>query len=44
MRCTVTGAQAMLDLQSVYLNARWDEFIEYHADTEQDRLYSNAAT
>jgi len=22
---------------------RWDEFIEYHVETEQDRLYGKAA-
>ena len=43
MRWTVPGAQAMLHLRAVYLNGRWDEFIEYHAETEQDRLYGRAA-
>ena len=43
MRWTVQGAQAMLHLRAVYLNGRWDEFIEHHVQTEQDRLYSKAA-
>jgi hypothetical protein len=43
MRWTVAGAQAMLHLRAVYLNGRWDEFIEYHAETEQTRLYGKAA-
>ena len=43
MRWTVPGAQAMLHLRAVYLNGRWDEFIEYHVETEQDRLYGKAA-
>jgi len=43
MRWTVPGAQGMLYLRAVYLNGRWDEFIEYHAETEQDRLYGRAA-
>jgi hypothetical protein len=41
MRWTVSWDQAMLHLRAVYLNGRWDEFIEYH--TEQDRLYGKAA-
>lgn len=43
MRWTVPGAQAMLHLRAVYLNGRWDKFIEYQAETEQDRLYGKAA-
>jgi hypothetical protein len=43
MRWTVPGAQAMLHLRAVYLNGRWDEFIEHHVETEQDRLYGKAA-
>jgi hypothetical protein len=43
MRWTVPGAQAMPHLRAVYLNGRWDEFIEYHAETEQARLYGKAA-
>jgi hypothetical protein len=43
IRWTVPGAQAMLHLRAVYLNGRWDEFIEYHVETEQDRLYGKAA-
>ena len=33
----------MLHLRAVYLNGRWDEFIEHHVETEQDRLYGKAA-
>jgi hypothetical protein len=29
-------AQAVLHLRAVYLNGRWNEFIEYHVETEQD--------
>ena len=43
MRWTVEGAQAMLHLRAVSLNGRWDEFIEYHIQAEQKRLYSKAA-
>jgi len=43
MRWTVPGAQAMLHLRAVYSNGRWDEFIEYHVETEQDRLYGKTA-
>lgn len=43
MRWTVEGAQAMLHLRAVYLNGRWDDFIEYHIQAEQERLYRRAA-
>lgn len=43
MRWTVQGAQAMLHLRAIHLNEHWDEFIEYHIQTEQERLYSKAA-
>jgi len=33
----------MLHLRAVYLNGRWDEFIEYHVENEQDRLCGKAA-
>jgi len=33
----------MLHLRAVYLNGRWDEFVEHHAETEQTRLYGKAA-
>jgi hypothetical protein len=33
----------MLHLRAVYLNERWDEFVEYHIQAEQKRLYSKAA-
>ena len=29
MRWDVTGAQAMLDTRSTYVNQQWDDFIEY---------------
>jgi hypothetical protein len=43
MRWTVSGAQAMLHLRAVYLNDRWDEFIEDRVAREQTRLYGKAA-
>ena len=43
MRWDVTGAQAMLDLRSIYVNQQWDDFIEYRIKTEQARLYAQAA-
>jgi hypothetical protein len=33
----------MLHMRAVYLNGRRDGFIEYHAETEQDRLYGKPA-
>jgi hypothetical protein len=43
MRWDVTGAQAMLDTRSTYVNQQWDDFIEYRIETEQARLYAQAA-
>ena len=43
MRWTVSGAQAMLHLRAHYLNGRWDEYVNYHVETEQAALYSQLA-
>jgi hypothetical protein len=43
MRCTVDGAQAMLHLRAIYLNAKWDAFVNYRIETEQARLYAHKA-
>jgi hypothetical protein len=43
MRWTLSGAQAMLHLRAIYLNGRWDEFVEYRIETEQDALYRRSA-
>jgi len=43
MRWTVSGAQAMLDLRSTYLNGDWNTFIEHHILQEQAALYTQAA-
>lgn len=39
MRWSVEGAQAMLDLRSIYLNGDWDEFTKYRIQRETERLY-----
>ena len=36
-------AQAMLHLRALFLNGRWDEFIDHHVQTEQTRLYRKTA-
>jgi len=43
MRWTVQGAQAMLHLRAVYLNGHWNQFVNFHIDTEQDALYRRSA-
>lgn len=43
MRWNVSGAQAMLNTRSIYINEQWDDFIEYRIMNEQDRLYAKAA-
>ena len=39
MRWTRTGAQAMLDVRSEYLNGQWDRFQQHRIHTETERLY-----
>jgi hypothetical protein len=41
MRWVPSGAQAMLDLRSTYLNGEWETFWAYHVEQEDDRLYGN---
>jgi hypothetical protein len=41
MRWTVTGAQAMLDLRSTYVNGQWEAFQSYRIRQETLRLYPN---
>jgi hypothetical protein len=43
MRWTVNGAQAMLHLRAIYLNGGWEDFMNYHIQTEQTRLYRRSA-
>jgi len=43
MRWTVTGAQAMLDTRSLYLNGQRNEYLEFHIHTEQTALYAKLA-
>jgi hypothetical protein len=39
MRWTIKGAQAMLDIRSVYLNEHWDEFTKFRIKKLNDELY-----
>ena len=41
MRWTIKGAQALLDIRSVYLNDHWDEFTQYRIKKELEKLYPN---
>jgi hypothetical protein len=43
MRWTVSGAQAMLYLRAHYLNGQWEEYVNYHIETEQAALYGQLA-
>ena len=43
MRWTVNGAQAMLHLRAIYLNNRWNEFVNYRIQTEQTAIYRRSA-
>jgi hypothetical protein len=39
MHWTVPGAQAMLDVRSIYVSGLWDEYQEYRTVQETERLY-----
>ena len=39
MRWTIKGAQAMLDIRSVYLNEQWDEFTRFRINKQNNELY-----
>lgn len=39
MRWSMSGAQAMLDLRSTYINGDWDTFTEYRILKQTERLY-----
>jgi hypothetical protein len=43
MRWTLPGAQAMLHVRALYLNGRWDDFLEYRIEQEQSGLYQRDA-
>lgn len=43
MRWTTNGAQALLHTRALYLNGQWDDFLEYHIQTEQDKLNRRSA-
>jgi hypothetical protein len=43
MRWTVEGAQAMLHVRALYLNAQWEDFQEHRVMQEQVRLYTRPA-
>jgi hypothetical protein len=43
MRWTVEGAQAMLHNRALYLNDRWEGFLEHRVEQEQTRLYRSVA-
>ena len=39
MHWTVTGAQAMLDLRSVWIGGQWEAFQQQRIQRETERLY-----
>jgi hypothetical protein len=43
MRWTVPGARSMLLSRAIYLNGRWNEFVNYRIETEQTALYGRFA-
>lgn len=43
MRWEAEGAQAVLNLRTIYVNGQWETFIQHRIETEQAALYGNAA-
>jgi hypothetical protein len=43
MHWTIPGAQAMLDVRSIYVSGHWDEYQAYRIDRESQRLYPERA-
>lgn len=39
MHWTIPGAQAMLDVRSIYVSGHWDEYQVYRIERETERLY-----
>jgi hypothetical protein len=39
MHWTIVGAQAMLDVRSIYVSGLWDEYQQYRIQVETQRLY-----
>jgi len=39
MNWTVPGAQAMLQLRSIYLNGQWEQFMKFRTEKETERLH-----
>ena len=39
MNWGIPGAQAMLQLRSIYINGQWEEFIKYRIEKETERLH-----
>jgi hypothetical protein len=43
MHWTVPGAQAMLDVRSIYVSELWEEYQDYRIERETERLYPHRA-
>lgn len=43
MRWTVNSAQAMLHLRAIHINRQWNQYMNYHIEAEQNRLYEYTA-
>jgi hypothetical protein len=43
MHWTIAGAQAMLEVRSVYLSGQWEEYQAYRIEQETQRLYPHRA-
>ena len=44
MHWTIPGAQAMLDVRSIYVSGHWEDYQAYRIDRETERLYPDRAS
>jgi len=43
MRWVMSGAQSMLNLRCIHISGYWDEFMDYHIESEQKDIYPTKA-
>lgn len=39
MRWIMSGAQSMLNLRCIHISGHWNKFIDYHIESEQEKIY-----
>lgn len=41
MRWSIDGAEAMIQLRAVYTSHYWDDYLDFHSDTQHNKLYGD---